>query len=349
MSGGLGPIRRKIEEIDQKIVKLMIERNDAAEMVGEIKKEFGIPLRHLETEESIVRKYRRAAENTTLSPDVAETVCRMLISGSVELQALILREGHSDKISIIGGGGRMGGWMAKYFESMGSTVNIVDTDIGNMNDIKDSDIVVISVPISSVSNVLKEADRLCRDDALIFDISSIKSPFSDQLKEMAKRRKVCSVHPMFGPSALSMTDKNVLICDCGCEAAVEEAKRLFKSDVPNMVVTSVEDHDRFMSYSLGLAHASNIIFLTALKGSGIPFSEVKKVSSATLDRTLKASVPVTSENASLYHEVQRLNINTEDMWDVFEKAFTDVKDSSLSADGEKFAAILEEGKNYLGT
>jgi prephenate dehydrogenase len=56
---------------------------------------------------------------------------------------------------------------------------------------------------------------------------------------------------------------------------------------------------------------------------------------------------VSEENASLYHEIQRLNVNAEDMWYIFEKAVKEVKEASLSDDPERFAEIMDSGKEYL--
>ncbi|MDR0198215.1 MAG: chorismate synthase, partial [Methanomassiliicoccaceae archaeon] len=311
-------LRKSIESIDANIVKLMINRNDVAKMIGRLKNRTGIPLRNRDVEDAIVKRYVRMAEGTSLPKDVAGSVCRLLITTSVELQAAMVRKRCEKKVTIIGGAGKMGQWMLRYFESMGATVNIVDVSIGNINDSKDSDIVIVSVPISSVSGVLRDVDSVCKKNTLIFDIASIKSPFTSQLREMAKRRKVCSVHPMFGPSAASMTDRNVIICDCGSDKATAEAKELFDNDCSNVIVTTVEKHDELAAYSMAFAHATNIAFFTALRRSGISFGDLRNAATTTFNRTLMVSDSVSKEDAALYHQIQRLNINATEMWEVYE-------------------------------
>jgi len=164
---------------------------------------------------------------------------------------------------------------------------------------------------------------------------------------MAKRRKVCSVHPMFGPSARSMTDRNVIVCDCGSAEAAAEAKEMFNNDDANITVTSVEKHDELMAFAMSLAHASNIAFFTALRESGIPFEELKNSASTTFNRTMDISASVAKEDAALYHAIQRLNVNAEHMWDVYEKAVKEVKEASLSKTNKKFAGIMKKGKEFL--
>ena len=341
-------LRKEIEEIDSKLVELMIRRNEIAKEVGIHKNKTGTELRNPDVEKKVIERYRNLSENSLLPQDVAESVCRLLIDSSVDLQSSILKKRCEKKITIIGGTGGMGQWLKRYFEGMGSEVIIAGRSVGHIEDAKDSDIVIISVPPSAVSETLKMMDAVCKRDALIFDISSIKSPFAKDIKELAMRRKVCSVHHMFGPSARSMLNRNVVICNCGCERAVKEAAELFDNEGSHLIFTTVERHDELMAYVLAFAHASNIVFFTALEKSGIPFDELKNIASTTFGRCLDACIPVSEENAPLYHEIQRLNSNTEEMWGIFEKALKEVKTASLSGDPNKFIEIMENGKKYFG-
>jgi prephenate dehydrogenase/chorismate mutase len=343
----LAALRGMIEEIDLRLVELMAARNQAAELIGEVKKEGGIQLRNMNLEKAVIARYRAAAEGTSLPQDVAESIGRILITSSVEMQAPMLRSKCKKKVTIIGGSGRMGQWMKRYFDSMGATVNIVDVNVGEIKDASKSDIVIIATPIPSIENVLKDVDAICKKSALIFDIASVKSSFVHAIKEIAKRRKVCSVHPMFGPSALSMTNRNVIICDCGNANAVKEAKELFDNDSSNVMTTSVERHDELMAFAMSLAHASNIAFFTALRESGIQFSELKNAASTTFNRTMEVSSSVSKEDSELYHAIQRMNANAETMWKVYENAIKEVKEASLSPESKKFKEIMKKGKDYL--
>jgi len=218
---------------------------------------------------------------------------------------------------------------------------------GKIGDAKDSDIVVVSVPISETGKILETLDGICKKDALIFDIASVKSPFIPILRRMAACRKVCSVHPMFGPSAVSMLGRNVIVCDCGNAEAVAEADLLFSNDDVAPVITSVERHDELAAFAMSLVHAAHITFVNALRNSGIPFSDLSGASSTTFTDTMKVSASVINENSSLYHEIQNMNANAADMWDVYERSLKEVRDASLSGDKKAFAGIMENGKRFL--
>ena len=77
-------------------------------------------------------------------------------------------------IAIIGGHGQMGRMMQRLLGRSDHEIVIIDPAAKNgrsLGDAADADIVIVSVPISSVSGVLRDLDGICREDALIFDIS----------------------------------------------------------------------------------------------------------------------------------------------------------------------------------
>ena len=339
-------LRKEIERIDSEIVELMKRRNGVAKDIGDAKAELGLPLRNLDVENEVIGRYRRMAKDSLLPEEVSEAVCRILIKSSVELQSSVLRGRYEKSVTIVGGTGKMGRWLQTYLESMGASVNALGSKDG-LDSAKDSDVVIVSVPISLTQTILERCDRICKKDALIFDVASVKSPFTKCLKEMAERRRVCSVHPMFGPSARSLLGRNVVVCDCGCQGAVAEATAMFDNDCSKMIFTTVERHDELMAYVLAFAHASNITFLAALRESGIPFEDLKEAASTTFERCMRTFIPVSEEDPVLYHQIQRLNVNAEMMWETYEKAFAEVKKASLSEGPERFVRTMERGRRYL--
>ena len=342
----INDLRDKIREIDENIVKLAAERIRIAEEIGKIKVQEGRQIRDLEVERKVLERYRNAAEGTLLDETSAEEIARILIQNSVEVQAALPRKRSLVRnVCVIGGKGKMGQWISRLLSGSGHTVTVLDAgdDLGSA---ADSDAVVISVPISAVRCVLDQLDRIC-DRQLIFDISSLKSPFIDVLREMGSRKKVCSLHPMFGPSAGSMYDRNVIVCDCGNKDAAEEAIELIGDHGENITIMDISEHDRHMSYVLGLSHAVNIAFFTALERSNIQFKDFERTASTTFRKNLDTNVSVASEDPLLYYEIQNLNINSSDVWKEFSDAVEDVKNASLDSGPENFAKLMNNGKMFF--
>ena len=73
------------------------------------------------------------------------------------------------------------------------------------------------------------------------------------------------------------------------------------------VVTTLDDHDRLIAYVLGLSHAINIAFFTALAESGEAAPRLARLSSTTFDAQLAVASLVAGDSPALYFEIQALN------------------------------------------
>jgi Prephenate dehydrogenase len=342
----ISDLRNRIREIDEEIVRLAAERISIAEEIGQIKVTEGLQIRDLEVEKKVLDRYRDASEGTLLDILSAEEMAKILIRNSVEVQAALPRKRSSIKsVCVIGGKGKMGQWISGLLEGSGHSVTILDAGDDLMK-ASECDAVVISVPISAVRGILEQLDSICKEQ-LIFDISSLKSPFMDVLKDMGSRKKVCSLHPMFGPSARSMYDRNIIVCDCGNDSAVKDAIELIGDHGENIMVMDISEHDRHMSYVLGLSHAVNIAFFTALERSNIPFKDFERTASTTFRKNLDTNMSVASEDASLYYEIQNLNINSSEVWKEFSDAVEDVRKASLNGDPKSFLKLMDNGRMFF--
>ena len=74
-----------------------------------------------------------------------------------------------------------------------------------------------------------------------------------------------------------------------------------------LVEMDLESHDRLIAYVLGLSHALNIAFFTALAESGEAAPKLATLSSTTFDAQLGVAGRVAAENPDLYFEIQTLN------------------------------------------
>ena len=346
----LDELRDEIRNRDLEIIRLISERTELAKQIGATKLEQGLPIRNVEVEKKVIARYRDEGSRYGLSGATMSTVASAVIQQAVDAESVLFKKDAGRKVAVIGGAGKMGAWTADLLRRHGHDVIIIDPADDNSHTICECasmDIVVISVPIHVVSGVLKELDGICGKDTLIFDLSSLKTPFIDTLKDMAGRKKVCSIHPMFGPSAASMYDRNLIICDCGNREAVEETKELFDDKGGNIRIMDVDEHDGYMSYVLGITHAVNIALFTVLERSGFTFDDLRTVASTTFNKGLDTNRSVASEDPMLYYEIQHINEHRDRMWNLFSEAVDDLKKASMSDDPEMFRRLMEAGRAYF--
>ncbi len=347
----LEDIRDEIGRIDIELLNLMKRRLELARLVGEDKVRRNAAVRNIPQERNVIDRYRGFALEHGMNPVYAEHICKILMQESIEIQAALPRESSATRhIAIVGGYGKIGRWFADLLRQSGHRVDIIDPSSGNgltLDDAKWSDTVMVSVPISRTKGVLERLDSICPRDTLIFDVASLKSPFVDTLKDMATRRRVCSVHPMFGPSAESMYDRNVLVCDCGSPEAVDSVIGLLGNHGANIRTMGIDQHDMYMSYVLGLSHAVNIAFFTVLDRSGIDYRDMQSVASTTFSKLMDTNESVALEDPYLYYEIQHMNAYREDMLKEFDRAVKDVVEAALDESPKAFKDLMDNGREYF--
>ena len=346
----LDELRDGIRKRDEEIIRLISERTQLAVQVGEYKRANKLPVRNIDVENKVIERYVEGGTKEGLSKEVMESVSKALIKEAVDAETSIPIPMTPKDVAIIGGAGKMGSWTADLLRKSGHRVKIIDPAANNgltIRDCKGCDIVIVSVPIHLAYPTITDLENICDKDCLIFDLTSLKTPLVKRLKAMAKTHKVCSVHPMFGPSATSMYGRNLIICDCGCKKAVDEAKELFDDRGGNIRIMDIEEHDGYMSYVLGLTHAVNIALFTVLERSGYSFEDLLTVSSTTFNKGLDTNRSVASENPMLYYEIQHMNLHREEMWSLFRKTVSELMQKSLDDNPAGFISLMNAGREYF--
>ncbi|MFW5816264.1 MAG: prephenate dehydrogenase dimerization domain-containing protein, partial [Wenzhouxiangella sp.] len=190
------------------------------------------------------------------------------------------------------------------------------------------------------------ADR--RVPGLVFDVGSIKSPLIPALRSAARAGlNICSIHPMFGPDTRLLSGRHVLLMDVGNRTAVEAAGALFIDTMAEVVEVALDEHDRLMALVLGLSHALNIAFFTALVRSGIEAGQLAGISSTTFKRQLEIARDVAAENPDLYHEIQRLNAHGGLARRALVEAVELLSLASDADDASAFTELMQQGRRYL--
>lgn len=348
-------IRWHIEETDNQIMDLIGQRMRLAKEMGEHKIGKGIPVRNLKVEEQVMARFASRAKQADVTEEAARSIAKILLHESEAAQFRMPRA-EPKRITVIGGSGKMGAWLCRFFDSQGHRIIVNDivssTNFPYENDLKravsQADVVVLATPIEEAKETLDKVLAL-KPKGLVMDIVSIKEPIIASLKAAAgKGLKVCSLHPMFGPDTITMIYQNLLICDCGSEEAIKEAHALFDYTGVEIHEVKVEEHDRLMSYVLGMSHAINIAFFSALVGSGLSMKELDQAASTTFRNQKCTSMRVANENPELYYQIQHVNPHTKGSLDLLVKSIEEIREASMAQESDEFVRIMEQGRAYYG-
>ncbi len=355
----LDDLREQLSGVDRQIVDLIAERQRIVGEIGRSKQSTGTGTRDYAREKDVLDMGRAQAERAGIDPDLAEDVLRKLIRASLADQerARVRAEGKGDgrSVLIIGGAGKMGGWFVDFFASQGFKTTIADRSVedgpdrfNNWTDAGvDYDVIVVAAPLAVSGRILAQLAVL-KPRGLIFDIGSLKSPLIDGLGELRDAGcKVTSIHPMFGPETRLLSGHHLIVCDAGVPEATQAARELFGSTMVEQLDMGLDDHDRLIAYVLGLSHALNIAFFTALAESGEAAPKLARMSSTTFDAQLLVSAAVARDNPHLYFEIQNLNKFGIGPLDALCEAANRIRETVAGSDEEGFVELMEKGRQYM--
>jgi chorismate mutase/prephenate dehydrogenase len=360
MERTLSELRDELGAIDRKLLELVAERARLGSEIGSVKRATGAPSRDFRQEREVVERARETAASLKLPPRLADDLMLVLIRSALAVQERdelrTTAGGTGKRALVLGGAGKMGRWFVHFLASQGFEVELADPkappgDVKRFQDWRDADLshdlVVVAAPLLTTNEILLE---MARDPpkGLVFDIGSLKSPLRRGLKAMAEAKaRITSVHPMFGPDTDLLSGRHVIFVDVGVPEATEEAQALFASTMAVRVSMDLESHDRLIAYVLGLSHALNIAFFTALAESGEAAPRLSTLSSTTFDEQLAVSKKVAGENPGLYFEIQSLNDYGTESLTALLYAVERLRSVVRAQDAAGFALLMERGREYL--
>jgi chorismate mutase/prephenate dehydrogenase len=355
----LQELRTALTAIDRQIVELIADRQRVVDDIGKAKQGAGKATRDYEREKDVLDMAREHADSLGVDPNLAEEILTMLIRASLTHQerSRVAAEAAGDgrRALIIGGAGKMGGWFVDYFSSQGFLTVIADTGVtpgpGRCRDWRqagiDYDVIVVAAPMAASGNILADLAEL-KPTGLIFDIGSLKSPLKSGLAALRDAGcKVASLHPMYGPDTELLSGRHMIFVDAGCPEATAAAKALFSATMVEQLDMSLDDHDRLIAYVLGLSHALNIAFFTALAESGEAAPRLAKLSSTTFDAQLLVSGAVARDNPRMYFEIQHLNDFGIDPLDALCESAARIREVVASGNEAAFIDLMQKGREYL--
>lgn len=319
----LDAIRQRIEAIDEKLMDLVAERVELAESAGAIKRQRGLDPRDFVVERSVVDRFRGGFTARGLEPSSGEQLASTFFSETLRIQetAAQTRPIVEDETAlVVGGAGRMGTWLVEYLGGIGFDVVVNDpagdvagarsTD-GLVESAASADVVLLSVPPEVVGSVLHDLEGI---DSTIIDIASLKSPFAETSRRLAASQPVTSVHPMWGPQTRVLSDKYLLVCDCGHAGATARATELFAPTQATLVEVPLAEHDRAMAFTQALPHAVSLLYADVLTDGPFTMEELDERGGRSFAEQVAVTRAVVGKDPQLYHQIQALNEHADDVY-----------------------------------
>ncbi|NBC27510.1 MAG: bifunctional chorismate mutase/prephenate dehydrogenase [Bacteroidetes bacterium] len=299
--------RQRIDEIDQKILDLLNERNQVSRDVIEYKIENQLPVFVAEREEEKSIRFRDMAAERDLDPDWAEDFLRMIMSASRATQSTNTfprATKEPKRILFVGGEGGMGSLYRKVADQSGHKTFSIDK--GNWYELEEIapelDLAIVTVPINATVSVIERLSNQLHPGTILADFTSNKTaPLEAMLK--AHSGPVVGLHPMHGPDVPNLSKQLMVFSDGRDPNAAEWFKEQCKLWGMRVVEADPANHDHVMNLVQGLRHFVALLHGSYMKEYDLNPHQMLEYSSPVYRAELMMTGRIFAQDAELYADI----------------------------------------------
>lgn len=258
------------------------------------------------------------------------------------------RRNNTPVIGIIGGQGQMGRLFADYFRTLGIEILISDlgTKLTNTELAKNSDIVIISVPINHTEKVIKEVLPHIRKDSAIMDLTSIKE---EPVKWMLRGNcEVMGMHPMFG-STNPIPGQTIILCHTKKSGTWSRwMENFLRKNGAKIERLTPKEHDQTMNIAQGLIHFAEITFADSIRRCGMPVEKLFHFTGKASEMKVLLAARLIAQDAGLYGNIQISNPYALKSLREFQKSVEELIKIVAKKDLNAFKKYFEKNQKFYG-
>ncbi|MCH2449300.1 MAG: bifunctional chorismate mutase/prephenate dehydrogenase [Gracilimonas sp.] len=309
--------RKRIDEIDEKILDLLSERGDIVRDVIKRKVENQLPVFVPAREEEKTKAFKELAKNKGIDPDWAEDFLRMIMTASRATQSQETFPIATDKpkhILLIGGEGGMGKLYKRMAEQTGHITYSIDKS--NWYELEEwvpkLDMVIVTVPINVTESVIERLSGRLNKETILADFTSNKSnPINAMLK--AHEGPVVGLHPMHGPDVQNLSKQLMVFCDARDGNKANWFKDQCELWGMRVIEADPEKHDHVMHLVQGLRHFVALLHGSFMEEYDLKPADMLDYSSPIYRAELMMTGRIFAQDAELYADIVFANKERRDL------------------------------------
>ncbi len=233
-----------------------------------------------------------------------------------------------DNMTIIGATRGFGRWIAEHLNNnfnititspdedslreVAEELN-VDYNTDNIEAVQNANIVIFCVPIEYMVETIRQVAPHAPEGSLLMDVCSIKTEAAEALMEYAPENvEILPCHPMFGPRVPSIKRQIIVLTPIENRANtwLDRVKNYLIKSECEIVMTTPQEHDKYMSIVQGLTHFSFITLASTIRKLNINVKRSRSFSSPVYSLMLDMVSRVVYQNPYLYYSIQKNNKET---------------------------------------
>jgi chorismate mutase/prephenate dehydrogenase len=346
-------LRALIDAIDRDVLQLLERRNAVVAEIAEYKRDHRLEIRDLARERELLADRRRRAQRLGLSPDLIESLFRLILWGSRDRQAALKAEVPLDveprSVAVIGGAGAMGCCLAELFSDLGHAVMIADlsTRLTPEEAAAVAEVVVISVPIEATEGVIRTVGPRIRPAALLMDVTSIKAaPMRAMLASCAG--SVVGTHPLFAPSVHSLQGQRIVLTPGRGDEWLAWLRQMLHARGLSITETTPEEHDRVMAVVQVLVHFSTEVMGQTLSALGVSLDQTLSFTSPIYLLELLMTARHFAQSPELYAAIHMSNPAAPDVTGAFVRAAEVLRELGSRQDRAAFRDMFGHVREFFG-
>lgn len=348
----LGPQRHRLDQIDEKILDLLSERNKIVHKVIEKKIDNQLPIFAPKREDEKTIAFRKMAEEHNLDADWAEDFLRMIMASSRASQSsnkFPRATAEPKNILIVGAKGGMGSLYARIARQSDHNVHAIDKH--NWHELKeiaaDLDLAIISVPINVTVDVINRLTPKLSKNTILADFTSNKSKPIAAMKA-AHKGPILGLHPMHGPDVQNLSKQLMVVCpvqqENECRWIVDQAKlwgmRIVEADP--------EKHDHVMHMVQGLRHFVALLHGSFMQTYDLKPQDILDYSSPIYRAELMMTGRIFAQSAELYADIVFANKERRELLLKFIEHNAKLAEMVQNDDREGFIKEFEAVTDFFG-
>ncbi len=227
--------------------------------------------------------------------------------------------------------------------TLAKRIGAVDIGSLTLSVIKDADLVILAMPVSSILSLAPEISAIIKKDCLVFDVGSTKAKIVRQLSGLfpffvgthplagSEKRGVSNARPdLFRNSLCIITPVNNTDT-----AAVSKVKRLWSILGAKTLIMRPVQHDRILGFVSHLPHVVAFSLMNSVPGKFLKFSPV----------SFKEATRVATSDSALWADI--IMDNRENVLKAIvklQKSMEDIKSAVKKNNPAELARIFQKAK-----
>lgn len=249
-------------------------------------------------------------------------------------------------VTIVGGAGGMGQLFKRFWKNF--KINILDEDDWILAEeyLRNSDLVIISVPIAVTAKVIKKVCLYLDKNTILADLTSIKLEPVNKMLELHSG-SVIGLHPMFGPTATTSNEQILINCggrDLGNCSWFWENLKLLNFSIINL---TPEEHDKYMSFIQGIEHFITFSMGNFLKSKDVHPEKIFDIASPIYQMKLLLMGRIFDQDPNLYADIVMSDETRIKLICEYIDYLTSLKTMLISKDKNLFVQNFKKVSNWM--